>query len=37
MQFDIDKLDGKERYKVLGATVTPRPIVGCRPSEPTES
>jgi flavin reductase (DIM6/NTAB) family NADH-FMN oxidoreductase RutF len=26
MQFDIDKLDGKERYKVLGATVTPRPI-----------
>ena len=26
MQFDFDKLDGTERYKLLGSTVTPRPI-----------
>jgi len=26
MEFDFDKLDGKQRYKLLGSTVTPRPI-----------
>ncbi|PVX81847.1 flavin reductase family protein [Paraburkholderia unamae] len=26
MEFDFDALDGKQRYKLLGSTVTPRPI-----------
>jgi flavin reductase (DIM6/NTAB) family NADH-FMN oxidoreductase RutF len=26
MQFDFEKLNGKQRYKLLNATVTPRPI-----------
>lgn len=26
MEFDFEKLDGKLRYKLLGSTVTPRPI-----------
>ena len=26
MEFDFDKLDAKQRYKLLGSTVTPRPI-----------
>jgi flavin reductase (DIM6/NTAB) family NADH-FMN oxidoreductase RutF len=26
MEFDFEKLDGKQRYKLLGSTVTPRPI-----------
>lgn len=26
MEFDFARLDGKQRYKLLGSTVTPRPI-----------
>jgi flavin reductase (DIM6/NTAB) family NADH-FMN oxidoreductase RutF len=26
MEFDFDKLDARQRYKLLGSTVTPRPI-----------